>query len=257
MEWILAAGKKGPSLGNESPKRRIPFPAFFSPGRGVIHPSFPLRGRWERPSQISKQAPSPSLRDSCRSSFGMRPLQYTMQLGDHFPISDPGSRIPLFLLLFRCPASLAWASVDVCQSLFGSVESRLGNQNLSPQRVTNRDSSTLLIYAQLLAIADAKSSRCAPWQLRTVNIRKHFDTFPGRNRRKPAISLDALESGSTNSSRSSLMPSGYRDCCRAQALGLKLSERLLEKSRPLIELDPGAASGISQDGVTASRIHVF
>ncbi len=96
-----------------------------------------------------------------------------------------------------------------------------------------------------------------PWQLRTVNIRKHFDTFPERNHRKPAISLDALECGSTNSSRSSLMPSGYRDCCRAQALGLKLSERLLEKSRPLIELDPGAASGISQDGVTASRIHVF
>jgi hypothetical protein len=42
-----------------------------------------------------------------------------------------------------------------------------------------------------------------------------------------------------------------------QALGLKLSERLLEKSLPLIELDPGAASGISQDGITASRIHFF
>src|SRR5689334_22260761 len=39
--------KKGPSLGNEGPERRIPFPAFFSPGCGVIHPSFPLRGRWE------------------------------------------------------------------------------------------------------------------------------------------------------------------------------------------------------------------
>src|SRR5258706_16199290 len=84
--------KKGPSLGNESPKRRIPFPAFFSPGRGVIHPSFPLRGRWERPSQISKQAPSPSLGDSCRSSFGIRLPQYTMQLGDHSQsaIRDPG-----------------------------------------------------------------------------------------------------------------------------------------------------------------------
>ena len=30
-----------------------------------------------------------------------------------------------------------------------------------------------------------------------------------------------------------------------QALGLKLSERLLQKSRPLIELDPGKPSGIS------------
>jgi hypothetical protein len=40
-------------------------------------------------------------------------------------------------------------------------------------------------------------------------------------------------------------------------IGLKLSERLLEKSLPLIELDPGAASGISQDGITASRIHFF
>jgi hypothetical protein len=86
----------GPSLGNESPKRRIPFPAFFSPGRGVIHPSFPLRGRWERPSQISKQAPSPSLGDSCRSSFGMRPLHYPMQLGAHSQSAIPHSIFPYF-----------------------------------------------------------------------------------------------------------------------------------------------------------------
>jgi hypothetical protein len=43
------------------PCERIPFPSRFRPGRGVIHPSFPLRGRWGDPNQFGERAPSLSL----------------------------------------------------------------------------------------------------------------------------------------------------------------------------------------------------
>ena len=40
----------------------------FTPTRGVIHPSFPLRGRWERIAKSGEQAPSPSLASLLNSS---------------------------------------------------------------------------------------------------------------------------------------------------------------------------------------------
>ena len=43
------------------PERHLTFG--LDPKRGVIHPSFPLRGRWERPALVLEQAPSPSLAD--------------------------------------------------------------------------------------------------------------------------------------------------------------------------------------------------
>ncbi len=45
----------------------------FQPARGVIHPSFPLRGRWGRPASVGEQAPSPSLAFFCKTSLGMHP----------------------------------------------------------------------------------------------------------------------------------------------------------------------------------------
>ena len=54
----------------------------FQPARGVIHPSFPLRGRWGRPASVGEQAPSPSLAFFCKTSLGMHPalvLQITRQ----------------------------------------------------------------------------------------------------------------------------------------------------------------------------------
>jgi hypothetical protein len=68
-QWVYALGKllivgtlkKGPPLGTGDPRRRVPLPVSFSHQRGVIHPSFPLRGRWERDVKSVKQAPSPSL----------------------------------------------------------------------------------------------------------------------------------------------------------------------------------------------------
>src|SRR5277367_2699525 len=54
--------KLGLPLGTGSPGRRVSDASVvFTPARGVIHPSFPLRGRWERTFRIGKQAPSPSL----------------------------------------------------------------------------------------------------------------------------------------------------------------------------------------------------
>jgi hypothetical protein len=46
-----------------SEKERVhPVSGRFQPARGVIiHPSFPLRGRWERLASVGEQAPSPSL----------------------------------------------------------------------------------------------------------------------------------------------------------------------------------------------------
>jgi hypothetical protein len=68
--------KMGPPLGTGSPGRRVSIASVvFTPARGVIHPSFPLRGRWERSAKSDEQAPSPSL-DSLRvSSFETRPRQ--------------------------------------------------------------------------------------------------------------------------------------------------------------------------------------
>src|SRR5579859_336125 len=56
-----SAGKKmGPPLGTGSPGRHVSSPASFSHRmRGVIHPSFPLRGRWERPLKDVPSKPLP------------------------------------------------------------------------------------------------------------------------------------------------------------------------------------------------------
>ena len=60
---------------NEAPAwdrgpRRVRFvvSVVFTPTRGVIHPSFPFRGRWERIAKSGEQAPSPSLASLLNSS---------------------------------------------------------------------------------------------------------------------------------------------------------------------------------------------
>ena len=66
--------KEGPPLGIGGPGRRVSIAGVvFTPARGVIHPSFPLRGRWERSAKSDKQAPSPSLATFHISSFETRP----------------------------------------------------------------------------------------------------------------------------------------------------------------------------------------
>ena len=52
---------RGPAWDRGPWKARSVAGVVFTPARGVIHPSFPLRGRWERPLKSTKQAPSPSL----------------------------------------------------------------------------------------------------------------------------------------------------------------------------------------------------
>ncbi len=64
----------GLPLGIGSPGRRVSIAGVvFTPARGVIHPSFPLRGRWERTAKSGKQAPSPSLVSLDSSSSETRP----------------------------------------------------------------------------------------------------------------------------------------------------------------------------------------
>ena len=58
--WERRGKKMGPPLGTGSPGRHVSSPASFSHRmRGVIHPSFPLRGRWERPSKDVPSKPLP------------------------------------------------------------------------------------------------------------------------------------------------------------------------------------------------------
>jgi hypothetical protein len=85
---------------NEAPAwdrgpRRVRFVAsvVFTPARGVIHPSFPLRGRWERIVKSDEQAPSPSLAALLNPSFEPHSRAYLMhglrqcQPGTDFPPS--------------------------------------------------------------------------------------------------------------------------------------------------------------------------
>jgi hypothetical protein len=71
----VAAQKSGaPAWDREPREARSIASVVFTPARGVIHPSFPLRGRWERSAKNSKQAPSPSLTAFYTSSCKTRLL---------------------------------------------------------------------------------------------------------------------------------------------------------------------------------------
>src|SRR5277367_874536 len=61
-----------PAWDREPWKARSIASVVFTPARGVIHPSFPLRGRWERQVKSVKQAPSPSLAALYKPSFETR-----------------------------------------------------------------------------------------------------------------------------------------------------------------------------------------
>src|SRR5216683_2347485 len=66
---VPRAKKWGPCLGTRAPVARSIVIVVFPPTRGVIHPSFPLRGRWERILKSGEQAPSPSLATPLDSSL--------------------------------------------------------------------------------------------------------------------------------------------------------------------------------------------
>src|SRR5271165_7209482 len=77
MEAVLSGGFNAAAAQkkNEAPAwdrgpRRVRFvvSVVFTPTRGVIHPSFPLRGRWERIAKSGEQAPPPSLASLLNSS---------------------------------------------------------------------------------------------------------------------------------------------------------------------------------------------
>ena len=59
---------EAPAWDREPRRVRFVVSVVFTPTRGVIHPSFPLRGRWERIAKSGEQAPSPSLASLLNSS---------------------------------------------------------------------------------------------------------------------------------------------------------------------------------------------
>jgi uncharacterized protein YecT (DUF1311 family) len=66
--------KKRAPAWDRGPRRHVSIAGVvFTPALGVIHPSFPLRGRWERSVKSDQQAPSPSLVSLHISSFETRP----------------------------------------------------------------------------------------------------------------------------------------------------------------------------------------
>lgn len=79
VQKLSATKKVGLPLGTGSPeKARSIVSVVFTPTRGVIHPSFPLRGRWERFAKNGEQAPSPSLTTSYISSCKNAPTHPTL-----------------------------------------------------------------------------------------------------------------------------------------------------------------------------------
>jgi len=54
MQGVLTK-KWGSRLGREPRKARFDASVVFTPARRVIHPSFPLRGRWERSAKVTSE----------------------------------------------------------------------------------------------------------------------------------------------------------------------------------------------------------
>src|SRR6266481_458394 len=75
LETSVVRTKKSGALAwdREPRKARSVAGVVFTPARGVIHPCFPLTGRWERSAKSDKQAPSPSLVSFHISSFETPP----------------------------------------------------------------------------------------------------------------------------------------------------------------------------------------
>jgi hypothetical protein len=88
-----------PAWVREPRKARSVSGVVFTPERGVIHPSFPLRGRWERPIQSGEQAPSPSLAPLLRSSIGTRPRLCILQEPGQTRFLHPSNNLPYFYRL--------------------------------------------------------------------------------------------------------------------------------------------------------------
>ena len=105
--------KWGPCLGTRAPSGAFPFVSVvFTPTRGVIHPSFPLRGRWERTLERGEQAPSPSLATFLDSSSETRQRLGIMHevRQPEFPLKsskhDMFQQLTTYLTSETCPKSV-------------------------------------------------------------------------------------------------------------------------------------------------------
>ena len=123
------AKKWGPCLGTRAPSSAFPFVGVvFTPTRGVIHPSFPLRGRWERTLKSGEQAPSPSLTTLLDSSSETRTRLATMH--ERSQPSRLNKSNSFFYLASRHPRSCRTKSgpkftLEPCQPLKTGERGRL------------------------------------------------------------------------------------------------------------------------------------
>jgi hypothetical protein len=107
QEPVEKLKKSGAPAWDQGP-RRVRFVAgvVFTPARGVIHPSFPLRGRWERIVKSNEQAPSPSLAAPHNASCETHSRQLVMQ-GPRQSQGNPGFLISDLLATIYAEASAA------------------------------------------------------------------------------------------------------------------------------------------------------
>jgi hypothetical protein len=120
MEWSVGKKSGAPAWEREPRKARFDASVVFTPARGVIHPSFPLRGRWERFAKSDERAPSPSLASLRISSIETRPRQLPMHEARHHlgGLASAQSYILQLLILFGVRAGCPKSSL---QFQFGTV----------------------------------------------------------------------------------------------------------------------------------------
>jgi hypothetical protein len=128
LGWRKRWAKKwGPCLGTGAPSDAFPFVGVvFTPTRGVIHPSFPLRGRWERTLKRDEQAPSPSLIALLNSSSETRQHRGLMHELRHLAANQHSYKYSLLCYL-ACRKVKTPAPNRSSNSIWNCVHDAFGN----------------------------------------------------------------------------------------------------------------------------------
>ena len=164
--------------------------------RGVIHPSFPLRGRWERPALVIEQAPSPSLADLCKSSIGMRPrFSDSARCGPN-PWFPSRFKIPFFLFMFRL-SFLIFAALTCCINPVSGERSPASGIELFLPNSPHMRCVKIKFHAYCKPFPYMQIWTNDPFSAPYIPVipphLKHYDTFPEQYGLKSRNSLDAVE----------------------------------------------------------------
>jgi hypothetical protein len=155
--------------------------------RGVIHPSFPLRGRWERPALVIEQAPSPSLADLCKSSIGMRPRFSDSARCWPNPVFPFLFKIPFFLFMFRL-SLLIFGALACCinpdsgeRSPASGIHAFLPDRpHLTCAKIEFRANCNPLAFLQIWTNDPVSRFSCLPYR-RSLSTSTHFQKSTTEN----------------------------------------------------------------------------